>query len=280
MVALDYSLQNNIAIISFYRFVNLPDFAEIRNPLKEFCATHNIKGTILLSHEGINGTISGERADINAVLEYLNKDSRLNNLEYKENTAKYKPFGRIKVHLKKEIVRMGVENLDATKNGEYVSAKDWDNLIEDEEVLVIDTRNDYEIMLGTFKNAISPNTKEFREFPKWANENLNPKIHKKIAMFCTGGVRCEKSTAYLKSKGFEQVYHLKGGILQYLEDTKNQNHKWQGECFVFDERIAVNDKLEPSRNILCKKCSSELTMDEIRWGLNNRGVVCSSCKKG
>lgn len=278
MVALDFINTNEIKIIAFYRFVSLPDYQQIQPKLKAFCIENNIKGTILLASEGINGTVSGFEDDIQKLLAYFNKDLRLQNIEFKESFAKYKPFGKMKVRLKKEIVRMGVEDLDASNAGEYIDSKNWDSLISDKNVILVDTRNEYEVVLGTFKNAINPHTKEFRQFPKWAKENLKPKKHKKVAMFCTGGIRCEKSTAYLKKLGFENVYHLKGGILQYLEDTKNESGSWQGQCFVFDERIAVNDKLEPSRDVLCKVCGTELTIDEVRWGINNRGVTCGKCK--
>ncbi len=206
----------------------------------------------------------------------MRSDVRLADLEWKESFAEYKPFEKMKIRLKKEIVRMGVDDLDINERGTYVEPEEWDDIISDPEVVVVDTRNDYEISLGHFKGAVNPHTHEFRTFPKWARDNLDPVRNRKVAMYCTGGIRCEKSTALLKQAGFEEVYHLKGGILQYLEDTKNKNGMWEGSCFVFDERIAVNEMLEPEEIHLCKKCSKKVTIDEIKASAA-RGPLCESC---
>lgn len=269
----------NIVIATFYKFVPLEDFEEMKAPLKRFCIQHNLKGTILLAKEGINSTISGECNDINALMTHLRNDPRLADLTWKESFFESKPFERMKVRLKKEIVRMGLEDLDMDRyQGTYVNSKDWDQLISDPDVAVIDTRNDYEIKIGTFEGAIDPKTQTFRQFPQWAKHWAQDalKDKKKVAMFCTGGIRCEKSTAYMKSLGFDEVYHLKGGILQYFEDTHNNNHKWQGECFVFDDRVAVDASLKPTGALLCNTCGAPVTTDDLRDGPKNE-VVCVTC---
>ncbi len=232
-------------ISTFYRFVKLPDYERIREEMLFFCKKTGLKGTILIANEGINATIAGTKEQIEKFFYYLDKDKKLADMEWKASYSEFQPFGKMKVRLKKEIVRMAVDELDIDKRGEYIEAKDWDQFISDPEVIVIDTRNDYEVQLGKFSKAINPKTAIFRKFPEWVQENLIKEKNKKIAMYCTGGIRCEKSTSLLKNMGFNQVYHLKGGILKYLEDTENKNNMWQGDCFVFDERIAVNDKLEP-----------------------------------
>ncbi len=270
-------MTETIIIRAFYRFVALPDYEALRDPLKTLCVEHGLKGTILLASEGINSTISGTKEAMDRLFAWFDADPRLANLEYKEHEADFKPFQRMKVRLKKEIVRLAVDDVDPSDAGEYVDADGWDALLEDPEVKVIDTRNHYEYQLGTFENAIDPQTDEFRSLPEWVEENLDPEKDKKVAMFCTGGIRCEKSTALLKQRGFENVYHLKGGILQYLEDRKGQEHKWHGDCFVFDDRIAVNAHLEPTDAPLCKHCGTVVSIDDIRWGENNRGIACSDC---
>ncbi len=266
-----------IIVAAFYRFVDLPDYEELKQPLLEFCKSHEMMGTILLASEGINSTISATRANMDAFFAWLDRDSRLANMERKEHICDYKPFERMKVRLKREIVRLGVDGLDLRARGEYIDSGDWDTLISDPDVAVIDTRNKYEVQVGRFANAIDPETDDFRSFPQWAEENLDPGRHKKVAMYCTGGIRCEKSTSLLKSMGFEEVYHLKGGILQYLADTGNKSGAWQGDCFVFDSRVAVDKDLHPSETLLCKYCSTPLTTDDIRWGGNQKGASCNSC---
>lgn len=226
-----------LSVYSFYRFVALPDYVDLRPVWLEKCKSLGIKGTILLAEEGLNASLSGEKSVLAAFLAFLSEDSRFRDLRIIDNTVAILPFSKMVIKLKKEIVKMGLGTMAAdTPRGTYLAAAEWDKLIQQPDVVLVDTRNDFEVAMGTFKGAIDPKTEVFTEFPAWADENLNPKQHKKVAMFCTGGIRCEKSTAYLKSKGFEEVYHLKGGILQYLADTGNKNGLWQGECFVFDDR--------------------------------------------
>ncbi len=224
-----------LSIYSFYRFVPLPDYQELREPFLQKCEELGLKGTILLAEEGINASLSAEKQKLDQFLEFLALDYRFAKLYFIENTADAVPFKRMFIKLKKEIVNMGLGSFN-TSRGEYVSGEAWDQLIQQEDVVLVDTRNDFEVEMGTFKNAVDPKTVSFTQFPEWAEKNLDPNKHKKVAMFCTGGIRCEKSTAYLKAKGFENVYHLKGGILTYLAETKNKNNLWEGECFVFDDR--------------------------------------------
>ncbi len=264
-------------IAAFYRFVELADFEAIKEPLLAFCKAHDMKGTILLASEGINSTISATEANMKAFFAYLDQDERLANMPHKLHTAAFQPFEKMKVRLKKEIVRLAYDKLDMAQIGDYVKPEKWDDLISDPDVIVIDTRNEYEVGLGTFEGAVNPHTQEFRALPEWVDQHLDPQKHKKVAMFCTGGIRCEKSTALLKQKGFEEVYHLEGGILQYLKDTGNKSGKWQGDCFVFDDRIAVNDQLEPSSDYACSVCGSHVLMDEIRWLSKGDRIICRRC---
>jgi len=229
-------------VAAFYHFTELPDYEMMRIPLKEFCDTHQLKGTILLAKEGINSTIAGSREAINAVLAYLRNDPRLQSLEHKESYCQGIPFQRMKVRLKKEIVTLGVPDIDPRyRVGTYIDPQDWNELITDPDVIVIDTRNNYEVEFGTFKNAVNPNLETFGEFPDYVQEQLNPEKHQKIAMFCTGGIRCEKASAYMLSQGFSEVYHLKGGILKYIEEVPKEESIWEGECFVFDDRISIDE---------------------------------------
>jgi len=216
-------------VLALYRFVSLPDYEALREPLLNFCLAQELKGTLLLAEEGINGTVAGPREGVDALLAYLQKDGRFQGIESKESFDREQPFYRMKVKLKKEIVTMGITGIDPNHIvGTYVKPQNWNALISDPEVTVVDTRNNYECDIGTFKGAINPNTETFREFPAYVAEQLNPEKHKKVAMFCTGGIRCEKSTAYLKSQGFEEVYHLEGGILKYLEEVPKEESLWEG----------------------------------------------------
>lgn len=267
-----------IVVAAMYRFVSLPDFEEIQPPLLRFCKQQNIKGTLLLAKEGINGTVSGSRQAIDALLTYLRRDPRLAAIEHKESFYQQQPFYRMKVKLKKEIVTMGVEGIDPNHVvGTYVEAKDWNDLISDPDVVVVDTRNDYEYAIGTFTNAVNPKTTTFREFPEYVKQNLDPKQHKKVAMFCTGGIRCEKSTAYMKEQGFDEVYHLKGGILKYFEEVPAEDSLWQGECFVFDNRVAVNHKLEKGQYDQCHGCRYPITEQDKQSPHYQKGVCCPHC---
>ena len=265
-------------ICALYKFVALDDYEAIRAPLQNVMKENDIKGTLLLAKEGINGTVSGSREGIDALLNWFRQDERLKDIVYKESFDEQQPFYRTKVKLKKEIVTMGVEGLDPRKVvGTYVKPEDWNALISDPEVVVIDTRNDYEVQIGTFKHAVNPNTDSFREFPEYAEKNLNPDKHKKVAMFCTGGIRCEKSTAYMKEQGFEEVYHLEGGILKYLEDVPEEDSLWEGECFVFDNRTTVNHQLEKGSYDSCHACRLPITEEDKQSKYFEAGVSCPHC---
>jgi UPF0176 protein len=249
-------MSEKIVISTFYRFVSLPDYRDLQQALLDLCNQNEIQGTILLAAEGINATIAGRRADIDNVIESLQDDPRFADLITKESYADYNPFKRMKVRLKQEIVRLKVEGIDPNRRvGTYLDPDQWNKLISDPDVIVIDTRNDYEYEIGSFQNALNPKTDSFWEFPDYVQQNLDPNKHKKVAMFCTGGIRCEKATAYMLEQGFEEVYHLNGGILRYLDLMKPEESLWQGECFVFDERIAVDHNLAPGKAGLCEHCN-------------------------
>jgi UPF0176 protein len=237
-----YSEQSHpFVVATFYHFADLEDYKSMRPKITDFCNKYELKGVILLAPEGINSTIAGSREGIEALLSYLRSDQRLQNLEHKETTSDVMPYNKLRVRLKKELVKFGVSGIDPSKEvGTYVDPQDWNQLISDPEVIVIDTRNIYEVEFGTFKGAIDPNLDFFHEFPKYVEENLSDRKHQKIAMFCTGGIRCEKASAYMLAQGFDEVYHLKGGILKYLAEIPPEESLWEGECFVFDDRIATN----------------------------------------
>lgn len=272
------TLANGVVVAALYRFAKFPDFESFREPLLEIMLAHAVRGTLLLAGEGINGTIAGNRKGVDAVLAWLAKDHRFAGIQAKESYVDENPFYRTKVKLKKEIVTMGVEDIDPNHIvGTYVEPKDWNALIADPEVFLLDTRNQYEVEIGTFENAINPETDSFREFPDYVEKNLDPKVHKKVAMFCTGGIRCEKSTAYLKQHGFENVFHLKGGILKYLEEQPEDESKWQGECFVFDNRVTVNHKLEKGEFDQCHACRRPITEKDKSNEHYQKGVSCHHC---
>ena len=232
------SVTNNIVVAALYKFTRFSDFEQYREPILNTMLDNDVKGTLLLASEGINGTISGSRQGIDNVLDYLRSIEAIGSFTFKESYTDAQPFYRTKVKLKKEIVTMGVENIDPLQSvGRYVKPSEWNALISDPDVILIDTRNDYEVQIGTFQNAVNPNTETFREFPEYVAKELDPAKHKKVAMFCTGGIRCEKSTAYMREQGFEEVYHLEGGILKYLEEIPASESMWQGDCFVFDNLI-------------------------------------------
>lgn len=265
-------------VAALYKFVRLPDYVALRDALYQHMVDHKVKGTLLLAEEGINGTICGPRDGIDAVKAWLDADGRFTGMSYKESLSAEQAFYRTKVKLKTEIVTMGVQGVDpANIVGTYVKGEAWNQLISDPDTIVIDTRNDYEVAIGTFANAVNPNTKTFREFPAWAAENLDKTRHKKVAMFCTGGIRCEKSTAYLKEQGFEEVYHLDGGILKYLEEMPQEQSLWQGECFVFDQRVAVKHGLEQGSYDQCYACRMPLSKDEMASPLYVKGLSCPHC---
>ena len=263
---------------ALYKFAALPNYGSIRHPLLKIMTDSQVFGTLLLASEGINGTIAGTRASIDTVLNWLAQQPGLDNIDTKESYDDKIPFYRTKVKLKKEIVTMGVEGIDPNQVvGTYVKPTDWNALISDPDVLVVDTRNNYEVEIGTFKDAVNPNTTSFREFPQWATENVDPAKTKKIAMFCTGGIRCEKSTAYMKEQGFDEVYHLEGGILKYLEEVPKEQTLWQGECFVFDNRVAVDHDLKRGSYDQCHACRMPITEQEKTLETYQEGLSCHHC---
>ena len=271
-------MMSQYVVCALYKFVTLDDYEALRQPLLDLMEGNQIRGTLLLAREGINGTVSGSREAIDRLLAWLNADPRFAGISYKESLNDEAPFYRTKVKLKKEIVTMGVEGIDPRRIvGTYVKPKEWNALISDPDVVLVDTRNHYEVQIGTFKNAIDPHTESFREFPQYVKENLDPTKHKKVAMFCTGGIRCEKSTAYLKEQGFEEVYHLEGGILKYLEEVPEEESLWQGECFVFDERVTVNHKLERGNYDQCHACRMPITEEDKQSPQYEKGVSCPHC---
>jgi len=267
-----------VVVAALYHFARLSGHEALQHPLAELCEREGIKGTLLLAREGINGTIAGSRSAIDAVLAHLRAIPGLEALEHKESGAHKMPFRRMKVRLKKEIVTMGVPDIDPLEGvGAYVDPKDWNRLISDPETILIDTRNDYEVGIGTFKGAINPETGTFREFPDWVEKaGLDDKT-KPIAMFCTGGIRCEKATAFMRSKGYRNVYHLKGGILKYLENVPEEESLWQGSCFVFDERVAITHGLRESDEILCRACRNPVSPEDQASELFEEGVSCPHC---
>ncbi|NMH63691.1 rhodanese-related sulfurtransferase [Shewanella salipaludis] len=269
---------SKVVVCALYKFVSLPEFEALRLPLLKVMEAAGIKGTLLLAQEGINGTVAGSQTAIDGLLAWLADQDGLDNIVYKLSFDEEMPFYRTKVKLKKEIVTMGVEGIDPLKVvGTYVKPKDWNALISDPEVVLVDTRNDYEVQIGTFKNAVNPVTETFREFPEYVKQNLDPAKHKKVAMFCTGGIRCEKSTAFLKEQGFDEVYHLEGGILKYLEEVPQEESLWEGECFVFDNRVAVDHKLEKGQYDQCNACRMPITEQEKLSPAYVQGVSCPHC---
>lgn len=265
-------------VAALYQFVRLDDCAALRAPLQERCDELGITGTLLLAQEGINGTIAGTRSGIDNILAYLRSDPRLADLPHKESTADHAPFYRMKVKLKKEIVTMGVPDVDPTSLvGQYVKPEDWNALISDPDVLLVDTRNDYEVEVGTFKGAVDPHITTFREFPDYVKTHFSPDKQPRVAMFCTGGIRCEKASAYMLQQGFPEVYHLQGGILKYLEKVNAEQSLWQGECFVFDQRVAVGQGLAPGHYELCYGCSRPVSAADQASPQYQKGVSCPHC---
>jgi UPF0176 protein len=267
-----------VIVAALYKFVTLEDYVAMRTPLLDACIAAGTRGTLLLAREGINGTIAGTRTAIDSVLSYLRSDPRLADLEHKESQDDTLPFHRMKVKLKKEIVTMGVDGVDPNvRVGTYVRPQDWNALLNDPEVVLIDTRNDYECHIGTFRGALDPHTDNFREFPQFVRDNLDPAVHKKVAMFCTGGIRCEKASAFMLNEGFEQVYHLQGGILKYLEEVPAEQSLWEGECFVFDNRVSVDHHLDKGQYQQCYGCRHPITEQDMRSGMYELGVCCPHC---
>ncbi len=268
-------------VATFYKFVQLPDFAEKREPLLAMCLDQDLKGTILLAEEGINGTITGSRAAIDHLLTVLKSDSRLADLEAKESVTDSGTFDRMKVKLKKEIVTLGLPEIKPSETvGTYVAPKDWNAVISDPEVRVIDVRNDYEVGIGSFVGAENPQTDSFREFPEFVRSHLDPTQHKKVAMFCTGGIRCEKASSYMLAQGFEEVYHLQGGILKYLEEVPAEESLWEGECFVFDQRVAVTQGVQDGSYAMCFACGHPVSPEQQQLPEYEEGVSCPYCAEG
>ena len=265
-------------VAAFYKFTDLPDFEARQAGLLQCAKNADVLGTILLAREGVNGTIAGSRDGIDAVLTHIRAFPGCDALEWKEAGAETPPFHRMKVRLKKEIVTMGVENIAPHLSHErYVAPEDWNALISDPDTLVIDTRNDYEVGIGTFEGAINPQTPSFRDFPEWFREFRKTHDVKKVAMFCTGGIRCEKSTAFLRSEGIEDVSHLKGGILKYLETVPENESLWRGECFVFDARVSVGHDLAPGSYDQCFACRRPVSDADKASPHFNPGVSCPHC---
>ncbi len=267
-----------IVVVALYKFADLPDYRALREPLLSVCESFDVKGSLLLAGEGINGTIAGSRGGVDKVLAHLRRNPGLAELEHMESYANEIPFYRMKVLLKKEIVTMGVPEVDpSTRVGTYVLPSEWNALVRDPDTILIDTRNDYEIEIGTFAGALDPALTQFREFPDYVRNHLDPGKHKKVAMFCTGGIRCEKASSFLLHEGFQDVYHLRGGILRYLEEVPENESEWEGDCFVFDERVAVDHELRPAGYDLCRGCRwpvSEVNKQSPKY---EEGICCPHC---
>ena len=265
-------------IAALYHFTRFEDPEALKNPLLRAAQANSVKGTLILASEGINGTIAGPREGLDTVLQHIRGLPGCDGLDWKESTAQDPPFRKLKVRLKREIVTMGQPDIDPTARvGGYVAPKDWNALIADPDVAVIDTRNDYEVAIGSFQGAVDPKTASFREFPDWWAQNKDRFEGKKIAMFCTGGIRCEKSTNYLLGQGVKDVYHLKGGILKYLEEVDAQDSTWQGDCFVFDRRVSVGHGLAEGPHILCHACRRPLHPSDCARPEYEKGVACHHC---
>ena len=260
---------NEFAVSTFYLFVTLPDCEQVAARLREHCEQAGVLGTVLLAEEGINGTLAGSAESIERTLAFLRADPRLAALTDKRSQTTRQPFQRLKIRIKPEIVKLGLPDIDpATMAGERVDAQTWNRLLDDPAVVVIDTRNDYEVAIGSFPGAINPATDSFGELPAWVEQQQALQSRPPVAMFCTGGIRCEKSTALLRAQGFDQVYHLDGGILKYLESVAPEQNRWQGECFVFDERVSVDKSLQTGTHRLCSGCGHPVPRDQAQ---------CSAC---
>ena len=270
--------QARVQVAAFYKFVRLDDIEGLQQDIRKIFKDSDVLGTILLAHEGINGTIAGPANDLNSLFEFLDQYAGLENLNKKISYCNRNPFYRLKVRLKKEIVTLGVEGIDPGKAvGEYIAPEYWNALISQPDVRLIDTRNEYEVGLGTFNGAENPETQSFRDFPAWVKANLDIEKDQKVAMFCTGGIRCEKSTALLKELGYENVYHLEGGILNYLEKVPADESMWQGDCFVFDNRVTVDHDLAEGRYELCPACRMPLSEADRDSPKFEKNVSCPKC---
>ena len=269
---------DRLIVAALYKFAPLADLERMRDDVARACKNNNICGTLLLAHEGINGTIAGSRQGIDALLSFLRSYPPLKDLEHKESYAEGEPFYRMKVRIKKEIVTIGIPEVNPNEIvGTYLNPEEGNKVISEPDTILIDTRNDYEVKVGTFKGAINPQTDTFRAFPDYVQKHFDNQKHKKVAMFCTGGIRCEKASAYMKKLGFEEVYHLKGGILKYLEDMPQEKSLWEGECFVFDQRVTVKHGLELGSYELCPSCRHPLSAADKNDPRFIEGVACPHC---
>ena len=267
-----------VIILSLYKFVEIKDTELLKERLLQKCKPLGIKGTFIISTEGINGTIAGSKASIDSIIEFLKNDRRFNDVECKYSYDYKIPFYRMKVKIKDELIPIGIKDLDPReKVGTYVKPADWNKLVEDLETLLIDVRNEYEIEIGTFRGALNPETESFREFPEFVRKNLDPEKHKKVALFCTGGIRCEKASSFMLGEGFSNVYHLKGGILRYLEEVPNEESTWEGECFVFDNRASVDHDLENGVYDLCHNCRYPVSPEDMKSKYYEKGISCPRC---
>ncbi|MDD9912419.1 MAG: rhodanese-related sulfurtransferase [Alphaproteobacteria bacterium] len=266
-------MEKNFIAATFYKFVVVDNCEALQKDWKQFMLDHDVKGTILVTPEGINATIAGPQQGVQATLAHIREDERFADLEHKESESDVQPFGRTKVKLKRETIPLGSPVDPNRICGTHLNSEEWNNLISDPDTIIIDTRNDYEVRLGTFKNAIDPKTKTFKELPQWVEQNLTEADKKKrVAMFCTGGIRCEKSTSFMLEQGFEEVYHLKGGILKYFEEMPQEESLWEGDCYIFDDRVALQHDLSPAENArICKKCNNALIAADLRR------MHCPSC---
>ncbi|MEZ5899588.1 MAG: rhodanese-related sulfurtransferase [Hyphomicrobiaceae bacterium] len=265
-------------VTAFYKFVSIEDPASFRPQVLDVCRANSIVGTVLLANEGINGTVAGPEAGVAVFLAWLRADPRFCDLVSKESYALEQPFARLKVRLKREIVTLGRPEADPNMQvGTYVKPQDWNALISQEDVVLLDTRNAYEVKIGTFEGAQDPGTRTFRQFPDYVRDNLDPARHKRVAMFCTGGIRCEKASAYMLTQGFEEVYHLEGGILKYLETVAPGESLWRGECFVFDERVALGHGVELGTHVMCPACGGPTVKDDTAPKNAQGAQLCSQC---
>ena len=268
---------DKITVCALYKFVEIKNLKELKNKILAFLKENNIYGTILIANEGINGTISGDNPKIINLINFLKSDVRFSNIEYKLSFTNNSPFYRTKVKIKKEIVTLGVKIKKTHYNATYIHPEEWNEFIKKDDVILIDTRNKYETSIGSFINSVDPKTDSFRDFPNFVKNNSDLPKNKKIAMFCTGGIRCEKSTAYLKSKGFKYVYHLKGGILNYLEKIDKKDSLWKGDCFVFDNRVSVDHNLKKGNYDQCHACRIPITENDKKHIHYVEGVSCGNC---
>lgn len=268
----------SVKVAALYHFCRISALDDLAEQLREFCRAHGIRGTLILAQEGINGTVAGAPGAIDSLMDYLKSQPEFQQIEVKFSGAETMPFNRMKVRLKREIVTLGVDGIDPVADvGTYVQPDDWNALISDPDTVVVDTRNIYEIDIGSFKGALSPETETFRAFPDWVARNREQLEGRKVAMFCTGGIRCEKATAFMKSVGIDDVYHLKGGILKYLEEVPVESSLWEGECFVFDERVSVKHGLEIGEASLCRACREPLTEKDRQSASFVEGISCPRC---